>query len=189
MKYNFYRNSLRRIFRRIAIGTISGYRTIPYLPALAIASQIPIELLIEERAKLETTRDADKIKTREDIELKWEEMWRNEDHWTKAFIPSVNEWRKKAGDVDFYVTQGITGHGVFITYLHRIGKSADELCWYCGTVDSPEHTVFVCDHFNQIRWLTNGLCRVSINKNNVGQLLLEKKENWTAITKMIRFIM
>lgn len=61
------------------------------------------------------------------------------------FFPiSINGWI----DVMAYrVTQILTGHGCFSTYLYRIGKMDSPQCEHCDDVnaeDSAEHTLQDC---------------------------------------------
>lgn len=56
----------------------------------------------------------------------------------------MSERLKKKLDVNHYVTQFLTGHGNFGTYLKRFGFRDDEFCRKCKVVDSPEHVIYDC---------------------------------------------
>ena len=52
----------------------------------------------------------------------------------------MQDWIERGvAGTDHYVTQFLTGHRSFGTYLKRIGKIQDDRCRYCGEVDAPEH--------------------------------------------------
>ncbi|XP_075217948.1 uncharacterized protein LOC142322759 [Lycorma delicatula] len=72
--------------------------------------------------------------------------------WTiRGLIPNIRDWKgKRRGNVDFYVTQLLTGLGSFGQYLYKIGKRATPQCDYCQEIDKAEHTIFVCP-----RWARN----------------------------------
>jgi len=60
------------------------------------------------------------------------------------------------GDTEnwFHITQLLTGHGCFSTYLHRIGKAESTLCPFCmDGEDSPEHTLQKCEEWREQREL------------------------------------
>lgn len=50
------------------------------------------------------------------------------------------------GSLTFHLTQILTGHGCFGTFLFRIGKVTSPVCEHCasGEADSAEHTLQSC---------------------------------------------
>ncbi|KAH0813463.1 hypothetical protein GEV33_009329 [Tenebrio molitor] len=48
-------------------------------------------------------------------------------------------------------TQVLSGHGPFVTHLHRIGKSNTGDCPTCGTLDDPIHRILECSTFDAER--------------------------------------
>ncbi|RLU27060.1 hypothetical protein DMN91_000859 [Ooceraea biroi] len=55
----------------------------------------------------------------------------------------MSGWRVHG--VVYHMTQILTGHGCFGTYLARIGKVPIDLCEHCGSgVDSSEYTLLTC---------------------------------------------
>lgn len=49
------------------------------------------------------------------------------------------------------MTQYLTGHGNFATYLYRFGKRGSPLCVACGVDDSPGHVLYDCHKYQQQR--------------------------------------
>ena len=77
--------------------------------------------------------------------IAWEEQWQNYNGWAKVFVQNIHTWiNRKWGNVNFYMTQAITGYGVFGTYLYSMKIRPTSKCWYCEEEDSPEHTIFLC---------------------------------------------
>lgn len=46
--------------------------------------------------------------------------------------------------VDYFVTQVLSGHGVFGSCAKRFRKTTSENCIYCGEIDTAQHTAFDC---------------------------------------------
>ncbi|KAH8391591.1 hypothetical protein KR200_006242, partial [Drosophila serrata] len=100
---------------------------------------IPIDLLAKARKQIymrrqegETTRGFIE-RTREVILQQWQERWAAEarGRWTARLLPNLVAWYgRKHGDVDYYVTQMLTGHGYFAAFLHSIGKITNGRCVY-----------------------------------------------------------
>jgi hypothetical protein len=68
---------------------------------------------------------------------------------THSFFPNVPE----APRTEFtrLSTQVLSGHGPFVTHLHRIGKSDTGDCPTCGTLDDPIHRILECSTFDAER--------------------------------------
>ncbi|XP_076301560.1 uncharacterized protein LOC143219497 [Lasioglossum baleicum] len=86
---------------------------------------------------------------------KWQAKWdvSTVGRRTHQLIPNTEEWNsRKHGQLDFYLTQALTGHGVFNVFRHRIGKAALPECWYHqGVEDDPDHTFIQCNHWEEER--------------------------------------
>lgn len=61
-------------------------------------------------------------------------------------LSCFNEWVKRAhGELTYQVTQLITGHGCFKGYTHRIGKTDNSRCSFCGgQVEDNGHVLVEC---------------------------------------------
>ncbi|XP_066261755.1 uncharacterized protein [Euwallacea similis] len=77
----------------------------------------------------------------------------------------------------------ITGHGVFGTYLRRIGKQEKNEYWFFGRKDSPEHTVFNCVEHSEERRVAEGkLEGMSVTKESVVELIMRDAKSWRVMT-------
>ncbi len=56
--------------------------------------------------------------------------------WTKKLIPNVSSRLK--WDLDFHISQALSGHGVFRAYLHKMKRADSPLC-ECGEAETAEH--------------------------------------------------
>ena len=119
---------------------------------LVIAGVVPVDLLAlkrkriyefsEERGRARASTDA-----RTETLTAWQARWTDGDKgkWTRRLITDVGLWQKwRAGEVNFYLTQFLSGHGYFRHYLHRMGKVTTPTCRYCGhNRDDAEHIFHV----------------------------------------------
>ena len=82
---------------------------------------------------------------------RWDESLRG--RWTHRLIPRVREWiGSKHGEVGFYLTQLLTGHGCTRAYLHRFHLDTSDECPTCeGVMEDVEHVFFRCPRFAEQR--------------------------------------
>ncbi|CAH2083331.1 unnamed protein product [Euphydryas editha] len=162
LKVEKYRRKLASVQRRGALRIACAYRTISEAAALVIAGVIPIDLLEFERKRIwEARRDGQgslidvKTREREETLTLWQERWDTEEkgRWTYRIIKGIRDWiLREQGEVDYYLTQFLSGHGQFNEYLHSMGIRNDPYCQYCpGVVDSAKHTFFDCQRWSEIR--------------------------------------
>ncbi|XP_023234972.1 uncharacterized protein LOC111634436 [Centruroides sculpturatus] len=84
----------------------------------------------------------------------WQTRWNNTEtgRITKSFIPSVSHNNRTILHRDTsLVTQFLTGHGKFNSYLVRFNKSNCDHCQLCGVPDGVEHYVFHCPMLEDAR--------------------------------------
>ena len=194
-----YKALLTGLHRRALLRVASGYRTVS-AAAIEVAVGIPpISLQASEREKICNTNnntvnpEATKEALRADTLLAWQDQWdRNTEtaQWTKALIRNIIPWVKcKHKKLDFFVTQFLTGHGNFGSYLKRMRISPTDKCSYCGRIDTPEHTILVC-----IRWRTwrsdleTDLGR-NLSTHNITDIMITSEPNWTKICQFIKRVM
>ncbi|XP_031329002.1 uncharacterized protein LOC116160025 [Photinus pyralis] len=78
----------------------------------------------------------------------WHERWEKRESWTRTVIRDVREWTNRVyGEVVYYLTQFLSGHGENASYFHRFGKRPNPSCADCVNLDHPGHVVLEC-----VRW-------------------------------------
>lgn len=111
--------------RTMAVRICMGYRTISTDAALVLARLIPIDLLAQERKRLDeykskNTKLTDSIRNMErKITINsWQHRWSEGSNaqWTKRFITDIQWWTEKESKINHYTTQWLTGHGSFKKY-------------------------------------------------------------------------
>ena len=191
LKYQHYINMMEKVNRKLAIRIISAYRTISTSAALVLAGIVPIKIKVKEREAIYQNGREYENEAKNYTIIAWNARWQEYNGWAKTFIKDVGKWyERKWGELDFYTTQGMSGHGVFGSYLHTIGKKKDTTCWYCEEEDTPNHTIFECAHWTEDRKKKKKKCEIqAITAENVAEILLESECGWNAVTGMLRNIM
>ena len=189
-----YRTMLQRVQRLLMIMISRSYRTVSTEALQVITGSIPIDLLIEERDLLyqgeRATRKAHKKEAREKTMKTWQKRWEKttgKAEWTKKIIPDVAKWiNRKHGELTYHLSQMLSGHGVFKTYLKRINRSENGNCWYCPGRDSPEHTLTLCPEWAEIR-KENSMVKKTAQE--LFEEMAQDEDSWKKVTSAIKKIM
>jgi endonuclease/exonuclease/phosphatase (EEP) superfamily protein YafD len=146
--------------RNMVLRIIRGYRTVSKEAALVIAGTIPMGLLLKEKFDLFHRRTNDrtagplKSQLREETLQKWKERWDSTDVGRHAHM-FINDATYVHDNRDLLlrgpVVQFITGHGKFREYLSRVGVIQSGGCISCGVDETPQHVLFNCPLYDDIR--------------------------------------
>ncbi|XP_033228889.1 uncharacterized protein LOC117180500 [Belonocnema kinseyi] len=129
MKIQKHLLKLVRVQRIMAIRVCSAYRTISAEAVRVIAGIPPIYLLARERA--ETYEGKEKQEARKDLMVMWQEEMSAGRHggWTYELLPLIEVWLNRPyGEVDYYLTQALSGHGCFRKYLFDRNRAPNDKC-------------------------------------------------------------
>lgn len=193
---------LRRLQRAVAIRVIASYRTASFDAATVLARIPPWKLEASMRCRVfsrfadlkasgEFTHQSEaEVRNGENLLLmrQWDIALGKPDSWGKRTITAIRpllvRWMARDhGEVNYYVTQILTGHGSFGHYLWRIGRRSTAKCFHCPSNDDTlEHTISECPAWDNLRFDL-------INKFGMGYLdrltldlivnkILVNKENW-----------
>lgn len=181
-------NLLDGCLRPMALRVISSYRTVSTEAAFVLARLPPPTLLARERAA--RYAGMDKEPARMQLILNWQARWSASTTglWTRRLIPHLEPWlERQHGELDFWVTQALSGHGCFRHYLCGKHRAATPDCPYCGSEDTAEHTIFACP-----RWFPERTaCEVQIGPLTVQDLvptMLQSKTQWDTVAGFLRHI-
>lgn len=180
---------LNRVHRVSAMRIASAYRTISYDAACVVAGLIPIGLLLREDSECRKSKQTEGVTERplhrERSIREWQKMWDQSPRgrWTYRLIPKIKQWiERRHGEVDFHLTQFLTGHGAFKEYLHRIGKVQSPTCPTCTTMDeTAEHVLFVCPRFTDERERMQRCLKQPANADNIVEIMCEDEAAWKAV--------
>jgi RNA binding protein fox-1 len=186
------RDKINSVHRLATMRVISAYRTVSYSAACVIAGMMPICQLITEDQKCGQSKrscgSSERTAYREQSIQQWQEAWdtSSKARWTYRLIPKIKPWLFRThGEISYHLTQFLTGHGAFGSYLHRQKKIDTSLCPTCvNAEETPEHVVFECSRFDTEREdMTRMIPIVSVD--NVVELMCNQKEYWAIINTMI----
>ncbi|KAI5720547.1 hypothetical protein M8J77_008420 [Diaphorina citri] len=187
-----YKDKLTKVQRKILLNVTSAYRTISTTALQVIAAITPIDLMIKERAKTFGLTEEQKADHRELTINNWELAWRTSStgEWTRKLIPSIKPWvLRKHGNLNFYITQVLSGHGCFNFYLHRFKLRSSPICRYCDQSDTAEHSLFVCARWTRNREEASNQVGETLTADNLIKNMLKSQEDWTTISRLITEIM
>ena len=93
------------------------------------------------------------------------------------------------GEVNFYLTQFLTGHGYFRYYLFKLGKVSTPECKYCGhEKDDAEHTFFACSRWTAERQRLEVVAG-RLSPEGVTECMLSGKDRWDTMNTYIERIL
>lgn len=199
LKTEYRRKMLATVQRTAALRVTSAYRTVSEPAVLVISGTIPIDLLAEERKVLwdahkqneVVTRDRKRTERVETIQ-KWQNRWSSETRgrWTARLITDLNKWvNRKHGEINYYLTQMLSGHGYFLKYLHKMGKVDTNLCMYGDNCeDNAEHTFFRCDRWRLERQTVEQNVG-EITPENIAIIIMENESKWTHVVIFIEKVL
>lgn len=202
MKLKTNRMKLDAAQRPSTIRVARAHRTVSTEALTVLARQTPWTLLAKEREALYLNKTQHQGRSVEEIKAetlsKWQQRWENEHptkgKWTKNLIPNLTPWmNRNHGDITYFTTQILSGHGKFQTYLKRIGKTDTEVCPYCDSEepDDVTHTLYKCAALlpqRKIFTLKEGDAAEDALKREIDNMI-NSAQAWTEATKEIEAIM
>lgn len=188
MKIERHRKTVESVQRLMALRVCSGYRTVSTAAVLVVSGLIPLNLLAMERMELfklhRPITPEDRKAARDRTYHRWQCEWEQaqEGRWTFRLIRDVKTWTdRRHGEIDYFMTQCITGHGCFMKYVHKIRKRNNSSCLYCSSEDDAEHTMFTCHRWYKERKLLEMSVGRELTPENMIDIILQKKKNWEAM--------
>ena len=190
LRHKKYVDMVARVQRRLALRICSAYRTVSLEAIQVVAGVIPLELLAEERAETQEEEQPDKNEARRKTIQKWQEKWnalRGKAEWTRRLIPTIDEWMSRQhGELNYWITQFLTGHGCFKQYLHRFGRAEAGTCVYCvAAADTAEHAVFECPRWEARRITLETRIGQRLVPEDVVPAMLANPSRWETIATHI----
>lgn len=185
---------LLKVQRRICLRVASAYCTTSREATCVIAGIAPLNLLAKERKLIhDRKRNREQPAQPENILDAWQAEWDSstKGRWTHVLIPNIGPWvDRHHGEVNYHLTQALSGHGCFAADLKRFGKLDTAECWFCGNpVDDAEHTLFACDAWHARRRQAEMAIKKELNADSLIPTMLASKENWDIVSDMIAEIL
>lgn len=190
MRMERYRRMALSAQRKGLLRVACAYRTVSANAVQVITGVVPFDLLVEERKRQwedpALTRTANRAITID----RWQERWASGQEtaqWTKRLIPDLQPWLQcKHRRVDYFLTQFLSGHGAFRSYVKRIGKTNEDLCLYCRQSDTPEHGVLHCPKWTALKAQLEVEVGQNIRAENIISVMISSKTKWDRISNYVR---
>ena len=210
LRIEYRRKAMERVQRRAALRCVSAYRTVSTDALCVLARTPPVRLLAEERAEVfekkkkkpnMSDREVERVKqaARRALLVKWKDYLSSSatGGWTRTLIRDLDGWMNRGhGQMNFHLTQLMSGHGCFNDYLFRMGKVAAPSCSHCtrGRNDGPQHTLFECEAWRQDRCeLVRSLEEIGVKKKLAPEtlvpIMLSSSTAWNRVSAFACVVM
>lgn len=190
LEAGYNRQKIDRVHRLMCLRVASAYRTVSRDAVAVISGLVPICSLVAEdvECRRRTERGIRKL-VRGDTMGSWQDAWDASENgrWTHRLIPKVVDWvNRKHGELNFHLTQVLSGHGCFRQYLHRFGHADSPFCPSCeAVVETAEHVVFVCPRFVDARNNLLDACGPDTTPDNLVSRMCQSEITWSVVSTVI----
>lgn len=149
---------VNKVLHTVAVRVIAVYRTISLDAALLLARIPPLSLMADERRRtaerVSVLRSEGTYDRRCLVGIRVQESDKTLEKWAtylaspglagtrtiSAILQCLNEWmNRRSGGLTFRLTQVLSGHGCFGSYLHRIRRVPDPTCVACDSIRLSTH--------------------------------------------------
>ena len=190
IKHAKYKNMVASVQRKLALRISSAYRTVSLEAAQVLAGLIPIDLKIKERRQTHGNNNTGtREQIRQDIMKEWQDRWngmQQKAKWTRTLIKDIQFWMdRRHGEVNYHMSQFLTGHGSFGKYLKRIRKVEEATCRYCGEEDTARHTFYECGKWEEERGRVNAKMKGDFTPEKTIERIIERQEIWEAVNSFV----
>lgn len=88
--------------------------------------------------------------------------------------------------MNYNLTQFLTGHGGYWSYLHQFGHGSSQWCPEgIGEEKTAEHVVFACTRFSRARNRLEMFLEEPIMVSSIIGIMLRSENNWNAVNSFI----
>lgn len=179
------------VYRLSALRVASAFRTISEEAVCVITGTLPLRVLAEERRALYQRKRSTalspeelRIEERQNSIGRWQLQWdaAEKGRWTHRLIPRIDIWlNRNHGEVNYYLTQMLSGHGCFRKYLHRFKHDDSSECPSCpGVAEDAEHVFFVCPRFDPQRDELERILNQKMQPDSLVGAMLSSEAAWSA---------
>lgn len=186
------RRKVASVYRVSALRVTCAFRTVSEDAAQVIAGMLPIQLLADERKYLYHQKKKEDQKTAAELKstvrlksiCQWQQQWdaSGRGRWTHRLIPKIEVWINRGhGELNYYLTQMLSGHGCYREYLHKFKHDDSPECPTCtGLNEDAEHVFFVCPRYANARDKWEALLGAKTRPENMVAAMLHSEANWEA---------
>ncbi|KAL7290331.1 hypothetical protein TKK_0016027 [Trichogramma kaykai] len=97
--------------------------------------------------------------------------------------PNIRVWiERRHGELNYHLTQLLTGHGFFKHYSRRYDYNQSAQCSVCpSSIENAEHVFYHCPRFSKERERLHSLLLEVMTQENTTRLVLASESNWLAV--------
>lgn len=109
----------------------------------------------------------------------------------EAILPVLDGWLDRIhGGLTYRMTQMMTGHGCFGSYLFRIKKIITATCCHCFEgIDTPEHTLEECQSWEEDRGILREKIGMDIRLGGIIREIVRSDEAWNSFKEFAEKVM
>lgn len=192
------KKKLASVYRLAAMRVCSSYRTISEDAVNVIAGMVPIDILADEarrryeRARSDNMERETRNDEKEESMRRWQDRWdeSQKGRWTYKLIPNISIWiGRRHGEVNYYLTQFLSGHGGYRSYLFKYGHDDSPVCPRCpDVIEDVEHALFNCPRFANDKALLEREVGRDIHPHNIINTMIESQDNWKRICSYVKVV-
>lgn len=174
-------NDMEAVQKRAAVKIAQGFPSMSGEAALVLTGMIPLDIQAQGRqSKFQRIRE-----TETETRRRWQDRWnKTGPTWTKSLIPQIDRWIDRPhGELSASITEIMSGHGHFGTFLKMTGKTNSSVCNVCQTQESVRHVLMYCPRFDQER-TTAGL-QAECDPTRITKYMLTSRENWNRVEALL----
>lgn len=122
---------------------------------------------------------------------KWQLRWSGSEkgRWAHSLIPGIAAWIKTPhGEADYFLTQALSGHGCYRSFLYKRKRADSDTCIYCGAEDDVHHTLFACEKWAAMRQKYESGTRTTFDMNTVTRCLVGGRDECNSMYTTMRYI-
>ncbi|CAD6211030.1 GSCOCG00010948001-RA-CDS [Cotesia congregata] len=148
-----FKQQVEHVSPKASVVRASLARLMPNVGGLKQSRRLLLSSVGWNKAITLITLSAEKLRAeeRQNSIARWQSQWdaATTERWTHRLIPKIDVWLNRShGEVNYYLTQMLPGHGCFRTYLHRFKHDDSPECSSCpGINEDAEHVFFECPRF------------------------------------------
>jgi hypothetical protein len=191
LKYQKNVETLNRVQRRVLVRVASAHRTVSAEALQVLTGVLPADLQAEGRLLLHRQLCSKEEVKRRQLR-KWQATWQTTDKgvWTRKLLPEIATWTKRRhGELTYYLTQALSGHGCFASFLLKIGEEETDGCWFYGDCDETDQTLFVCERWDRERLLLMRKTAEWPTSKNYVEILLRSQADWDATAEFTMVVL
>lgn len=185
---------LNKTQRKVLLRKVCAYRTVSEAATCVIAGIAPADLIARSRKEEHSRRRDNAGDTpRYPMIEEWQRRWDGATTglWTKTLIPSLRKWtERRFGEVNFHLSQFLSGHGCFGKYLFKIKKAENTSCVDCGAMmDDAAHAFFICGRWERQRRELEVYIGKEFSPQTAVESMLETASNWAMISSFVDHVL